>query len=270
MKKIIIILLAIGFLAGVSSCVREKFSSPPVTNADPNLTANATISQLNALLANSTSGASFQITSNLIISAIVVGDDRSGNLYKELAIEDSTGGIMLMITASDLYANYPVGRRLFVQLQGLYVVNYDGGYEIVASVDNGTFSGLSPANLSQYVIPGKWGITVVPKVVTVSQLTANANAYQNQLVQLNNVEFITGQRGVAYANPTFLLSGSLYIKDCNESMDTVYTSGYASFAGALSPTGNGTMVCIAGVYNGLSQLIIRDTTDLNLTGPVCP
>jgi hypothetical protein len=267
MKKYIIPFFVTVLLVGISSCVKEKYAAPPVGNTDPNLVPNTTIAALSAL-PTATSGA--QITGNLILEAVVVGDDRTGNLYKELDIEDSTGGIMLMIEGDDLYANYPVGRRLFIQLQGLYIVSYDGTNEIVASTDGGTFTGISTANISQYVVPGKWGIVTAPKLVTLSQITGNPAAYQSQLVQLNNVEFSFGSRGVLYANATYDISGSLTLQDCNLNTATVYTSGYASFASAVSPSGNGTMVCLAGDYNGAAQIIVRDTTDLHLTGTLCP
>jgi len=268
MKKVSIIILTAVLLAGISSCVKEKFTSPPATNVDPNLTPNTTIAAVTALY----TGAPVQITQALIVEAVVVGDDRSGNLYKELAIEDSTGAILLMINGPNLYADYPVGRRLFIQLKGLYVVSYDGSYEIVGSVNtDGSYTGIATSNLSQYVFPGKWGINVVPKVVSVIDIATANNALQSQLIELNNVEFITGDRGVPYANGTLILNGTLAIKDCNENQVNVYTSGYANFANSLSPKGNGTMLCIYGVYNGASQLMIRDTTDIiNMTGPVCP
>jgi Family of unknown function (DUF5689) len=265
-KNKILILIAI-FLVGVSSCVKEKFSAPTTTNADPNITANTTIAGLTALY----SGSPTLITQNLVLAAVVVGDDKSGNIYKQLAIEDSTGGILLMINASDLYTSYPVGRRLFIKLQGLYLVNYGGAYEIAASVNtDGSFTGISTPNLTQYVFPGKWGINVAPIVVTVPQLLSNPSTFQSELIQLNNVEFITGNRKVPFANGTYNISVSLAIKDCNENQLTVYTSGYADFANSPTPGGNGTMVCIYGVYNATPQLTVRDTTDLNMTGTLCP
>lgn len=270
MKKIIIILLAALFLAGISSCIKEKYTNPMVTNTDPDITPNTTIAAIEAMY----NGSPVQFTQGQILEAVVVGDDKSGNLYKQLAIEDSTGGIMLMITAYDLYTTYPVGRRLFIQLQGLYLVSYAGTYEIAASVTGGTYTGISPANLSQYIVPGKWGIITQPKVMSILHFDSFMNSLQSQLIQLNNVEFVAGSRGVPYANAAYELSGSLNIKDCNENQVVVYTSGYANFASALTPSGNGTMICLAGVYAGTTgttaQLTVRDTTDLMMTGPTCP
>ena len=84
MKKYIIPFFAVVFLAGMSSCIKDKFSAPPATNTDPNLVPNTTIAALSAMATT----AGVQVTQSLILEAVVVGDDRSGNLYKELDIED--------------------------------------------------------------------------------------------------------------------------------------------------------------------------------------
>jgi hypothetical protein len=47
------------------------------------------------------------------------------------------------------------------------------------------------------------------------------------------------------------------------------TSGYASFAGVRVPQGNGTATAIYTVFNTTKQLIVRDTTDLDMKGPRC-
>ncbi len=263
MKNFIISLLAIVFLSGMSSCVKDKFDEPPVGGTDPNITANITVAGLKALY----TGGAMQINDSLVLSAVVVGDDKSGNLYKALAIEDSTGGITLTINGSNLYTNYPIGRRVFVRLKGLYLVTYKGLYEIIGSVNSdGSFAGLPTTNLSQFVVPGKWGITVMPKVVSISQL---GDIYQSELIELDNVEFSVADQNQPYANATTQTSVSHTLKDCSGHSVVVYTSGYADFANAILPSGNGTFLCIYSVYNGTAQLIVRDTTDITLTGANC-
>lgn len=264
MKNFIQYFFAIVFLTTISSCVKEKFDAPPVGGTDPNLTVNLTISALKARY----NGSAYQFTDSSIICAVVVGDDKSGNLYKALAIEDSTGGITLTIAGSSLYAQYPIGRRLFIKLKGLYLVQYKGLYEIIGSINpDGSYAGIPPTNTDQYIFPGKWGIVVAPKIVTIAQL---GDTYQSELIQFNNVEFSAGDQNRPYANGAPVLSSLAHtLKDCSGNAVVVYTSGYADFANALTPGGNGTFACIYSVYNGTAQLIIRDTTDIALTGPTC-
>lgn len=261
MKNISIALVAFAFLAGIFSCKKDKLDSPPAGGTDPNITVNYSIKALKNLYV----GAGFQITTDRYISAVVVGDDRSGNLYKQLAIEDSTAGIMLMIASSGLYNTYPIGKRLFINLNGLWFGQKKGLYQLGAYLNaDGSVGGIALSNASNNIFPGKWGINVPPIVTTIANVNAHYNDLQSELIELDNVEFAAGNQGIAYAT-----GYGITLQDCSSNFVTVYTSpGYATFCNSLSPTGNGKFICLVGAYNG-PQLTIRDTTDIFLTGPTC-
>ena len=114
MNKIVKLLMAVIIIAAsatLSSC-KKTFDNPPGP-ADPAIVANTSIKALKAL--HTTAQAYDIITSDLIISGVVVADDKSGNLYKQLFIEDSTGGLQVLLDAASLYGTYPVGRRIFIK-----------------------------------------------------------------------------------------------------------------------------------------------------------
>jgi len=272
MKNLIIALLAISLLAGISSCSKNNMDSPPAGGTDPNLTVNFSLDSLVARY----NGSPLLITDNLIISGVVVGDDSSGTFYHGIDIEDSTRGIMLMIDGSYLYNLYPVGTRVFVKLKGLYLVNYKGVFEIVAILNSGgTYTGIPSSIQSQYVVPGKWGIYVAPKHLTLSQLNASPDQYQSELVQIDNVQFTSTFIGTPYYVAGNY--GNSTIRDCGgEDLYTVYTSSYTDFGTMNVPSGNGTFIGVASVYvsatSGRStyELLVRDPSDLTMTGPLCP
>jgi hypothetical protein len=270
MKQIITYILTVAILAGISSCSKQT-DAPPAGGVDPNITANFSLDSLNARY----HGAPYLITQNLIISAVVVGDDSSGSFYHGIDIEDSTAGIMLMIDGSYLYNLYPVGTRVFVNLKGLYLVNYKGVNEIVAILNSdGSYTGIPTSVQSQYITPGKWGIYVAPKVISIAQLNANPNMYLSELVQFNNVQFSSSSLNTPYYSASN--TGNSTIRDCDgEDIMTVYTSSYADFGAMNPPSGNGTFVGVYSVYASLSgrttyEMIIRDPSDLKLTNPLCP
>ena len=74
----------------VSSC-NKKFDEPPL-GTDPNITANLTIKDLKAMY--SSIGNFQKVNDDKVISGIVIADDRSGNFYKQIIIQDETGGIL--------------------------------------------------------------------------------------------------------------------------------------------------------------------------------
>jgi len=263
MKKTIITLIALAFLAGFSSCVKDKLDSPPAGGSDPNITVNFSIDSLIGRL-NAGGGSFYHVTENLVISGIVVGDDSSGNLYKQLAIEDSTGGVILSVATTGLYNTYPVGRRVFIKLNGLYIASDKGLYEICSYITpTSTPGAIPPGILDQYVFPGKWGIQVAPKVITLATYAANYNAYQSELLEFDDVEFALNSRNIPYAT-----GYGIQLNDCNGEDVVVYTSSYADFATLHSPSGNGKFICLGSAYNG-PQVVIRDPSDLSLNGPNC-
>lgn len=92
-----IILLTASLVLG--SC-KKKFDEP-AGPSDPGITPTHTIKQLKAL--HTVSGAFDVISTDIIIAGTVVANDKSGNLYKELYIQDATGGINLLLDANGLY-----------------------------------------------------------------------------------------------------------------------------------------------------------------------
>ena len=80
------------------------------------------------------------ITKSWMIEGVVVGNDEHDNIYKSIIIQDSTGGIVLLLDGTNLYQNYPVGAFLRVRIQNLFLTDYRKMQQLVAGVDtsNGT------------------------------------------------------------------------------------------------------------------------------------
>ncbi len=167
--KLLTAVVMIATSASMTSC-KKTFDNPPGP-ADPNIVANTTIADLKAM--HNTAGAIDLITSDIIISGIVVADDKSGNLYKQLFIQDETGGLQIMLDANSLYGTYPVGRKIFIKCNGLAMSDYNNTMElgvkaIVAGVPS--LEGIPGSLISHYVIGGSLNNPVVPKVVTYADL----------------------------------------------------------------------------------------------------
>lgn len=132
MKKQLLILV---FIAGLfSSCIQENFDNPPSNGVDPDMTATITIAQLKALY----TGVALELDDSMIISGIVVADDKSGNLYKSIIIDDGTAGILIRMENNGLFGSYPVGRRLFIKLGGLWMGDYGGLIQLGGQLSAGT------------------------------------------------------------------------------------------------------------------------------------
>ncbi len=259
----------------VNSCVKQNFDAPPDTvHYDPNLPVQASIAQISSIGVNMSSGKS-RVLGDTTIYGVVVADDKSGNYYKQIVIEDTSGaGLVLYIDKSYLYNDYPVGRKIYVKLKGLTLANYNGLPEIVFSADQAGVTVPIPSGLvGNYITKASYpNTTVTSKSVTIEQIKGNPNAYLNTLITLSNVQFDASSNNVSYAAPSASASATnRTIEKCDHSASVILrTSGYSSFQPTLTPAGNGTITAICSVYGGTIQLILRDPSDVSMTATRCP
>ncbi len=247
----------------VISC-NKKFDEPPAY-IPPNLTPTLTIAQLKAM---HVIGSYETITTDDIIEGTVVANDSSGNFYKQIIIEDSTAGIAINIDDYNLYTSYPTGRNVFIKLKGLIVYDNNKLIEIGGSKDaSNNINPIASPLKNNYVIKGTINNAVVPKVVDINDLN---DAYQNMLIQVNNLEFNEADTSKMYADTSASKNAVSYLlKNCSNKSITLRTSGFASFAGANVPNGNGSITAIYSVYNTSKQLFIRDTSDVQFKNTRC-
>ncbi len=266
------ILIAVFATSSIISSCKKKFDEPPFP-ADPNITANTTIKALKAT--HTVAGAYDLITTDKIIAGVVVADDKSGNLYKNIYIQDSTGAINILLDAGSLYATYPVGRRVFINCKGLCLSDYNRMIQlgIKATVSGSPSLEAIPSGLiSQYVTGGSINNVVTPKLVTVSQLTTDMQDVNlGSLIRLDNYEFAKGDTTKTFADTSaYKNSANLTINDCSGAAAIIIrTSGYANFAASKPARGNGSIYAVYTVYGTTKQLVLRDPSDILFTGARC-
>lgn len=266
MSAVMLVLAAVSF----SAC-KKTFDNPPGA-ADPAIVANTSIAALKAT--HTTSGAYNEITTDVIISGVVVADDKSGNLYKQLYIEDATGGLQILLDANSLYGTYPVGRKVFIKCKGLTISDYNGTMElgVKATVAGSPSLEGIPGNLiSQYVVGGSLNNPVTPHVVTLSQLTTGMqDRYLGTLIQLDGFAF-TNLNTTYSDTSAYKSTVNLDIKNCANQTIIVRTSAYSNFAAQKVAQGRGSIYAIYTTFGSTKQLIIRDTNDVKFNDAyACP
>jgi len=202
------------------------------------------------------------ITSDLSVYGIITADEVSGNLYKNLYLQDETNGILLKLKASS-NKTYFEGDKVRVALKGTIISRYKN----MIQLDN--------VDPEKNLIKQSEGNTIAPKVVTITDLALVGfySPYQGQLIQLNDVEFMCSDFCSTYSDPVNQSSQNRYLTDTLGNSIIVRTSGYASFAGTPIQQGKGSFVAVVSQYNTDVQLTIRKLSDLSLTRPrknTCP
>lgn len=254
----------------MSGCDKD-FDAPPGPSDQP-IVANTSIASLKAL--HTVSGQMDEITDDIIISALVTANDKSGNLYKELFIEDSSGAIKLLLDATGLHASYPVGRRVYIYCKGLWISD-DNGLMLLGTraVVSGTPSleGILNSDIPKYVKGGSIGNPVVPTTVTFGQLgTGMQDPYIGRLIKLEGYEFTVRDTSKTYSDTSVYRSDrNDTIQNCSGTKTIIRTSAYADFAAVNVPDGNGDLTAIYTVYRTTKQFVIRDTSDVPFYGPRC-
>ncbi len=244
----------------VIGCVKEDFDVVPDYEVD--YEANISISDLKAMY----SGSSLLIDTNLIVKGVVVADDASGNFYKEMFFQDTSGAISIRLDNSYISDKFPIGRMIFVKLEGLYIDNYQGVMQIGwgANVDR-----IPTKYTNDNKVPdvSSGGVPVEPKLLTIGELNDDD---VGKLIKLENVEFLPGDTSKTYADAVNQTDENRTLKECvGGNQVLVRTSGFASFAGDSIPNGNGSVIAILGKYGTEYQLKVRSTEEINLTGDRC-
>lgn len=242
---------------GLWGCVDRDFDEPPIEDL-PNVEANATIAELKAL--HAIGQPAVEVQEDIIIQGIVVGSDESGNLFKELILQDSTGGIQVRVDATDLFNDFPVGRRVYVRCRGLYLGDFNGAPQL----NGGPDARIAELLIDSVLIGGERGLEVLPRVVTLDELDDDLI---HTLVQLDGLQFV--DTASTYADTEDREDRNLDMENCEGGILILRSSGFADFAPVNVPNGRGAITGIFSVFGDDQQLRIRDTSDVQFNGPRC-
>ncbi len=207
-----------------------------------------TVAELRALF----TGTAKRFQGDSSVYAVVTADEESGNLYKNVYVQDHTGAIVLrLVNSGGLYQ----GDSIRIYLPGTILSNYQGLLQ------------LDSVDVDNNVVKQAVGIQKQPEPVTIAQITP---AMQARLVRLEGVEFAVSEacNGLTYSNAITQQTVNRTLTDCAGSV-IVRNSGYSNFAGLPLPTGNGSIIAVVGQFNTDMQLFIRNVNEVQMTGTRC-
>jgi hypothetical protein len=260
---------ALLLMAGLAACVKTEFDEPPAGGEPVTLVPNKTIAELKAL--HITPGGFDKIVDDIIIGGEVVMDDRSGNYYKTLVIQDASGGIEVKFNDGFLYQTLPVGRTIYIRCKDLTLTDYAGLTQLTGGTveEGGQLQdvGLTEAQVRTKVVRGAYSdIPLAPKEVSTADI---GNNLLSTFIRLSDVQFIKADTGKTYADAVTKYSLNRTIEDCNGLQLIIRTSGYADFANVKTPGGKGTVEGVLGVFNNTYQLYLRDQFGVKMDSLRC-
>ncbi|MFT4660768.1 MAG: hypothetical protein ACI8XB_001036 [Patiriisocius sp.] len=251
MKSLISIITFATLIVLVISCEKE-FDQPPV----PVIPTGELIT-LQTIRDSFPSGDTLFFAENRTLYANVSVDEASGNLYREVYIDDGTNAIILRL---DNPGGLDKGDSIQINLTNLIVTEFAGTMQ------------LGEANAVDDVVILENNVFVEPELVTLSEVVANPEAYEAKLLKFENVEFSSSDLGTTYADPDGMplpISQNKIIQNCEGIEITLRNSGFANFAGELVPEGNGDLIAVLSQFNSDYQLKINNTDDILFSGLRC-
>ena len=124
----------------------------------------------------------YEINGNIWIKGQVISSDVSGNLYREIYIQDETGGIDVKLGKSSLYSDYKLGQWLYINCTSLCLGAYNGMPQLGVEPDNTSTNEYETsyidvqAIIDQHVFKGHYADPPAPLVVSENDIKAAISA----------------------------------------------------------------------------------------------
>jgi hypothetical protein len=235
----------------IISCLKDDDYEVP--NTDPvapiiNGTV-ITINTLNSLLeqeqnANGNDVLSFT-ESDLFISGFVISNDKAGNIYEELVIQDlsvnPSRGVKVLINVSPLFTTFEFGRKVFVKLDGLSI-GYNGGVLSLGFRDGNQVLAIAESLMDQTIIRATELSEIEPLSINISDFSA---AKTNLYLRLNDIQFnrndaLGENRKTFAAESEDEFNGERNLESCIEGFSVILsTSTFSDFKAIEVPQGRG-------------------------------
>lgn len=186
------------------------------------------------------------------VYGIVTMDEQTGNIYKNIFIQDTSGAGMNVRLLSSGGAFQ--GDSIRISLKGTILTEFDGMMQL-DSVDT-----------DQNLIKHSAGHVVEPKLVSITDIDPTMQA---QLVQLTGVEFSGVDVGGSWADGANQTSLNRILVNCTGDELIVRTSGFSNFADDIIPSNSGSIIGVVSQFGTDMQLFIRTPAEAVMSDPRC-
>lgn len=236
-----------------------------------------------------------RIDDGIQIKGVVTGNDAEGNIYNEIALQDSTGGILVCIAQGGLCGQMQVGQEVLIDLGGLYIGAYRSQPQIGVPYTSTSTSGAKsvyPSRIARaewqtrFKLIGKPDAKkLVAKEFDYESLKGNETElykYAGCLVKATGVGFAKADGKTTYAPKSEGASTGYGVMRAFKNMTTgkdyttnefgVRTSCYSDFAAEKLPEGKltvtGILTCYKSQkkYNATAQILMRQQSDVQQMG----
>ncbi len=256
MKKLAILL--IGVLLVFVSC-KKKLDQPEITSFPE--TNVWSVGQILDSLSHGAFTFDQDRDKDAIVKGYVIADETGGNIYRTFYLRGEDGKCIAVYRkgsnegGSDDF-NVKVGDHVGYKLYGSIISEYSKLPQIQ----------VQEHDVNSLIVIYERGCTDKVRPISTTIENINAGKHLCDLVKISDAQFEPYQ-GLTYADGQSNTNRNLVT--CSGEGIIVRTSGYASFAAEPLPEGRGTLTAIASVYNTTWQMLVRNTSDVNMNDVRC-
>lgn len=280
MKHSLYIASALLALAGFTAC-DDDFATPPtsIPTLPAGIVANTSIEDFKAAYWSNDRNSAVEIGQNedgqdIIIAGRIVSSDESGNIYKNLIIQDlETGeGLTIGVDSSTIYKTWQTGQKIYINVTGMYAGMYNNLFQLggLGSYNNApsmTFAETATFKAHSWLD----GLAEPEKIDTTVVRLADLRAANNdvdqrrqlmsRLVRLDSVMWDGGGK-LTFAEPYSTSSATnRYIKDAEGNRLIVRNSGRSDFYNDTLPKGFGSVTGILSYYGTDGWQLLLNSSD---------
>lgn len=210
------------------------------------------------------SGTLAQIPDNAYLKAQVTANDKTGNLFKYIYVEDKTGGIRVNIDMASLYADprFFVGKQVLINLKDLYVGSVNTEVQL-GGFFNGNVGRVLANDVYKHFFQTNDFTEVVATEKTIAGLT---DADVGRWIKIKDLQFINDDLGESYAGGS---NTSRTLEDCSGAKISLTTSSFANFASRQIDSGKGDLYGVLTKANGKYEVWITNPLGADFDGNRC-
>lgn len=230
------------------SCVDSEFDIPETSAIDPELTGTEVpLVSVKNILAQSTEGiVTFRDTDTYFIG-YVISSDVAGNFFREVVVQDKpenpTSGITIQLNQNAIYTYYELGRKIYVNLNGLSATTENGIVQLGIR-DGNSITEIPTSLIANHIIRSPEIATLVPLPIAIADFSDDT---ENLLISLPSAQFnrneVLGTTRKTFAGEaTDEFDGIRILETCDARGRTlVSTSTFAGFKAVELPLGGGSI-----------------------------
>ena len=256
MKKLAILL--IGVMLVFVSC-KKNLDQPDITSFPENNVWS--VGQILDSLANGAFTFNQDWDQDAIVKGYVIADETGGNIYRTFYLRGEDGRCIAVYRkgssegGSDDF-NVKVGDHVGYKLYGSIISEYSKLPQIQ----------VQEHDVNKLIVIYERGCDDKVRPISTTIADINAGKHLCDLVKISDAQF-EPYEGLTYADGQSNTNRN--IVTCSGEGIIVRTSGYASFAAEPLPEGRGSLTAIASVYNTTWQMLVRNTSDVNMNDVRC-